>query len=139
MKLEISRQIFEETSNIKFYQNPSSGSRVMLCRRTAEETNIRNLIFAFRNFANALKNGSYSSSDGEEFAQLTAQWSQLVSSMSCNYLLVLRNTVKAQCVALVGFKQVSCDCEPNMLLLFYIIRCSLLLRSESNFSLCVRL
>jgi hypothetical protein len=28
MKLEFSRQIFEKYSNIKFYENPSSGSRV---------------------------------------------------------------------------------------------------------------
>ena len=31
MKSEFFRQIFEEVSNIKFYQNPSSGSRVVPC------------------------------------------------------------------------------------------------------------
>ena len=34
MKLEFSRQIFERFSNIKFRQNPSSGSRVVPCWRT---------------------------------------------------------------------------------------------------------
>jgi len=29
MKLEFSRQIFEEYSNIKFHENPPSGSRVV--------------------------------------------------------------------------------------------------------------
>jgi len=29
MKLEFSRQIFEKHSNIKFHENPSSGSRVV--------------------------------------------------------------------------------------------------------------
>jgi len=31
MKLEFSRQIFEKCSNIKFHENPSSGSRAVPC------------------------------------------------------------------------------------------------------------
>jgi hypothetical protein len=31
---EFSRQIFDEDSNIKFHENLSSGSRVVLCGRT---------------------------------------------------------------------------------------------------------
>jgi hypothetical protein len=53
MKLEFSRQIFEESSNIKFHQNPSSGSRVVPCGRMA----MTKLIVAFRNFANAPNSG----------------------------------------------------------------------------------
>jgi len=34
MKLEFSQQIFEETSNFKFHENPSSVSRVVSCGRT---------------------------------------------------------------------------------------------------------
>jgi hypothetical protein len=34
MRLEFSRQIFGKSSNIKFHQNPSSGSRVAPCGRT---------------------------------------------------------------------------------------------------------
>jgi len=34
MQLEFSRQIFEKYSNIKFYENPSTGSRVVPCGRT---------------------------------------------------------------------------------------------------------
>jgi len=34
MKLEFSRQIVEKSSNIKFHENPSSGSRIVSCRRT---------------------------------------------------------------------------------------------------------
>jgi len=38
MKLEFSRQIFEKYSNIKFHENPSSGSRVVPFGRTERRT-----------------------------------------------------------------------------------------------------
>jgi len=38
MKLEFSRQIFEKSSNFKFRQNPSSGSRIVPCGRTDGKT-----------------------------------------------------------------------------------------------------
>jgi hypothetical protein len=46
MTLEFSRQIFEESSNIKFHENPSSWSRVVPCGHTDgrtdnDEANIR--------------------------------------------------------------------------------------------------
>jgi hypothetical protein len=41
-------------SNIKFHENPSSGSGVVACGRT----DMTKLIVAFRNFANGPKNGS---------------------------------------------------------------------------------
>jgi hypothetical protein len=50
MKLEFSQQIFDKGLNIKFHQNPSSGSRVVACERTGMK-----LTVGFRNFANALK------------------------------------------------------------------------------------
>jgi hypothetical protein len=56
MKLAFSRQIFEESSNIKFNQNPFSRSRFVPCVRTDGQTNMKKLIVAFRNFANAPKN-----------------------------------------------------------------------------------
>jgi hypothetical protein len=49
IKFEFSRQIFEKVSNIKVYLNPSSGNRVVPC----EQTDMKKLIAAFRNFANA--------------------------------------------------------------------------------------
>ena len=49
MKLEFSRQIFGKSSNIKFNQNASSGSRLIPCG----QTDMTKLIVAFRNFANA--------------------------------------------------------------------------------------
>ena len=48
MKFEFSGHIFGESSSIKFYQNPCSGSRVVLCGRTDIK-----LILAFGNFVNA--------------------------------------------------------------------------------------
>jgi hypothetical protein len=42
---------FEKYSNIKFHENPSSGSRVVPCRRT----DMTKLIVTFRNFAKAPK------------------------------------------------------------------------------------
>ena len=43
MKIEFSPQIFEKYSNIKFHENPSSGSRVVPCGRADghEETDSR--------------------------------------------------------------------------------------------------
>ena len=52
MELEFPRQIFEKYSNIKFHENPFSGSRVVLCWRT----DMTKLIVAFPNFANAPRN-----------------------------------------------------------------------------------
>jgi len=43
------RQNFEEYSNIKFHQNPSSESRVVSCG----QTNMTKVIVAYRNSANA--------------------------------------------------------------------------------------
>jgi hypothetical protein len=47
---------FLKIPKIKFHENRSSGSRVVLCRRTDRQTDMTKLIAAFRNFANALKN-----------------------------------------------------------------------------------
>ena len=51
MKLEFSRLVFEKYSRTKFYENPSSGSSLVLCGRT----NMTKLIVALRNFVNASK------------------------------------------------------------------------------------
>jgi len=50
MKLEFSGQVFEESSNIKFHENPSNGSRVVPCGRTDghEEANSHFLQFCER-------------------------------------------------------------------------------------------
>jgi hypothetical protein len=55
MKLEFSRQIFEKVQNIKFHQNPSSGSRLVPWGETDRLTDVTKRIVAFRNFANAPK------------------------------------------------------------------------------------
>jgi hypothetical protein len=55
MKRDYSRQIFGKPSNIKFQENLSSGSRVAPCGRANGQTDMTELIVAFRNFANAPK------------------------------------------------------------------------------------
>ena len=46
---------FEKYANIKFRENPDSGSRVVPCVRTDRQTDMTTLTVAFRNFANAPK------------------------------------------------------------------------------------
>jgi len=55
MKLELSRPIFEKSSNIEFYADSSSQSRVVPCGETDERAYMT-LIFAFRIVPNASKN-----------------------------------------------------------------------------------
>jgi hypothetical protein len=54
-KLALSSQIFEKYSSTKFHENPSSGSRVVSCRRTETRDEA---VVAIRNFAKAPKNKS---------------------------------------------------------------------------------
>jgi hypothetical protein len=66
MKPEFSEQILERT-NIRFYQNPSSGSRVGSCgerdgqtdRQKDGRTDMTKVIVAFRNFAKASKEAKF--------------------------------------------------------------------------------
>jgi site-specific DNA-cytosine methylase len=39
-KLEFSQQTFEKYSNIKFHENPTSRSRIVLCGRTGTQADI---------------------------------------------------------------------------------------------------
>jgi hypothetical protein len=55
MKFEFSRQIFEKYSNIKFYENPSSESRVVRCGQTDRQTYMTKLIVTFRSFVKEAK------------------------------------------------------------------------------------
>jgi hypothetical protein len=61
MKLEIYQQIFRKKkySNVKFHENPSSESRVVLCGRTGGQTDTHDESnSALLNFMNAPKNCS---------------------------------------------------------------------------------
>ena len=71
MKLQISGQIFEKHSNIKFHENLSSeirvvprgravGGRADGRKKTHRQTGMMKLIVAFRSFANAPKNYAHS-------------------------------------------------------------------------------
>jgi len=52
MKLKFSLHFLKKYSNIKFHENPSSGSRVVQCGQTDAWTDVTKLIFAFRSFVN---------------------------------------------------------------------------------------
>jgi len=55
-KREFPRQIFEKRSNIKFHENPCSGSRVARCGRADRRiADMRKLIVAFRSLAKGPK------------------------------------------------------------------------------------
>ena len=54
IKLKFSWQIFEKYSNIKFHENPPSGSRVVLCG----QMDTMKLRVTFRNSANTPKHYS---------------------------------------------------------------------------------
>jgi hypothetical protein len=54
MKLEFSRQIFEEFPNIKFHDNPSNETRVVPSGRT-NGRDVTKLTVAFCNFGNTPK------------------------------------------------------------------------------------
>jgi hypothetical protein len=56
MKFEFPGQIFEQYSNVKLFDNPSCGSRVVLCTETDGQADMTKLIVAFCGFANAPKN-----------------------------------------------------------------------------------
>jgi hypothetical protein len=57
VEFEFSRQFLgEKSTNIKFYQNPFSGIRVVPCGQTDGRTDMTKLIVTFRNFLNAPQN-----------------------------------------------------------------------------------
>jgi len=60
MKLEFSGQIFEKYLNIKFHENPSSGSRVVPCGQTGGGSDMK-LTVAVRSCVKAPNNSLYRS------------------------------------------------------------------------------
>jgi len=82
MTLEFSRQIFEEFSDIKFRENPSSGSRVVPCGRTDGQTgrraDMKKLIVAFRDIAKVPKK-----SEGQFYSPTSPTSGASVSGSQC--------------------------------------------------------
>ena len=62
MKLGFSRYISEKSSNTKFHENRSSGSRVLPCGRT----DMTKLIVALHNFAKLPKNVNHEKKSGSQ-------------------------------------------------------------------------
>jgi len=66
---------FEKYANIKFRENPDSGSRVVPCVRTDRQTDMTTLTVAFRNFANAPKKAARKCSGISPRQSTTPPWS----------------------------------------------------------------
>jgi hypothetical protein len=66
IKLELLQQIFEKSSNIKFHENPSSGSRIVPCGRTDRLLAMTKLVVAFHSFSSAPKMICYNNKVLEE-------------------------------------------------------------------------
>jgi hypothetical protein len=64
MKLELSWQILDKYSNIKFHENPPTGSQILLCGYVVlrvEETDMNKITATFCNLANVPKKLGYQS------------------------------------------------------------------------------
>jgi hypothetical protein len=55
-KLDFPTVFRRKSPDLKFHQNPSSGSRVVSCGQTEGQTGMKKLIVAFRNFASTPQN-----------------------------------------------------------------------------------
>ena len=82
MILEFSRQIFEKSSNIKFHENLSIGSRVVPCGPTDDQTDRRdeangpNFAYKPKNMPKQEKTTHFHFSQGEpcRYTDLPAGW-----------------------------------------------------------------
>ena len=60
IKVKFYRRVLEKYGHNKFYENPSSGSRVGPCGWADGQTDMTKIIVVFRNFENAPKKGATS-------------------------------------------------------------------------------
>jgi hypothetical protein len=58
MRAELFRRIFEKYSNVRFYENSSSGSWIVPCERRDPQKHTKELIDSFRSFAKKPKNSA---------------------------------------------------------------------------------
>ena len=86
MKLEFSRQIFEKSSNIKFHENLSSGSRVVPCGQTDGQP-WRSWLSFFAILRTRLKTpwSDWSSSLGT-FTWLTLHWFEILRKCRIGFI-----------------------------------------------------
>jgi hypothetical protein len=82
MKLEFSGHIFEKHPNIKFHENPFSGSRVASFGPT-DRHGEANSLFAFRSFAKAPKNVSFISEISAVSCHVRCGASAALSELNC--------------------------------------------------------
>ena len=92
IKLEISQQIFERQSKIKFQENSSNGNRVFLCGTDDRRADMTRITVAFHSFANVPNNKSLRLQDtfltmhGYVFTSrnLTMRCTLLISKLQCH-------------------------------------------------------
>jgi len=88
MKLGLSHQIFEKSSNIVFYADSLNQSRIVPCAETDERTHVT-LIFAIRNVPNASKNA---------LCVARRSWRLSLSACTFKYQSSLSHEFIGQCV-----------------------------------------
>jgi tRNA U38,U39,U40 pseudouridine synthase TruA len=74
MKLRFSQQIFGKFSNIKFHENPSSGSRVVPCGRTDRRLDMTKQTVAFAILRTRLKTGHAVNNYATNNSQKITEW-----------------------------------------------------------------
>jgi hypothetical protein len=107
IKLNFSRQIFEKSSNNKFHENPSNGSRVVTCAWTDRRADMTKLIIPFRNYANAPQNvaaGHVTGSAGRglDTSDIENQWEYLTCQEKLLSLVKRTNDSNRQFLGLLS-------------------------------------
>ena len=101
MKFEFSLLIFQKVWNIKFYQNPASGSRVVPCG----QTDMTKLIVAFRNFANAPNKNVFPNKENRKLLNFST-WMRGFESSSDSCKITLWKLAHTHWKAIAGENEV---------------------------------
>jgi hypothetical protein len=105
MKLEFSRHIFEQFSNIKFYENPSSERRVFSCGQSDRRTDLTKLTAAFHSVANAQTTIS---------TRQTCPLTKFENSVTCTLLYLILNKLNA------AYKFIYHSLKSSLILYFFL-------------------
>jgi hypothetical protein len=94
IKFEYSDRVSKKYLNMKFHENPPTGSRVVPCGSTKTCTDITKPIVAFQNFENALKKGNC--------AACVKKAESIFDAKICETCFLALGVVPASCVYRTG-------------------------------------